>query len=244
MKTKGLLLVNIILLYAVILMGVYICNEKNEMENEMHDDCVENFINLLLADISIDINAQESTIYHMHRNLYYDSALMCLRMYDREKGEESETHVFYGCVENPIDPLFSDALIKARGQSEITYRMCQELYYNTWKSQYETIMQIIREKCKYEEDIENYELFVREMEEGFDRLKPLILNEMLDNYDMPKSPEKHGYGNGTNGALLMYQGTVYRTACMFFVPMLDKEEYCFPQEEIQEAIAEILDDSK
>ena len=61
---------------------------------------------------------------------------------------------------------------------------------------------------------------------------------------MPKSPEKHGYGNGTNGALLMYQGTVYRTACMFFVPMLDKEEYCFPQEEIQEAIAEILDDSK
>lgn len=82
MKTKVLLLVNIILLCSVILMRVYICNEKNEMETEMHNDCVENFINLLLADISIDMDTQESTIYHMYRELYYNSALMCLRMYD------------------------------------------------------------------------------------------------------------------------------------------------------------------
>lgn len=266
MKTKVLLIFNVILLCVVILMGLYIYNEKNEAgkETNVFYGCMENFMNPFFADISKNMepqmlpqhsfctfgiqltllqdDIQSSNAYYMYQKIYCDTVLMCLRLYDRKESEGNEKHVFYGCVENPIDPLFSDALIKAREQNEITYRMCQELYYNTWKAQYETIMQIIRKKCKYEEDIENYDLFEREIEEGFDRMKPLILNEMLDNYDMPESPEKHGYGNGTNGALLMYQGTVYRTACMFFQPMLDKEEYSFPKEEIQASIAEILGD--
>lgn len=264
MKTKILLIINIILMCAVILMGMYIHNEKNEEKNQTHffNDCVKNLMDSF-SDVSInnaDTQVLTSSSFHasgfrpilengdiiglntycMYRKLYYNTALMCLRIYNGKEETENGTHVFYECVENPIDPLFSDALLKAREQDEITYRMCQELYYNTWKSQYEAIMQIIRRKCKYEDDIENYDLFEREMEEGFDRLKPLILNEMLDNYDMAESPEKHGYGNGTSAALLMYRGTMYRTACMFFEPLLDKDEYSFPQEEIQKSIAEIL----
>ena len=101
-------------------------------------------------------------------------------------------------------------------------------------------MGIIRNKCKYEEDIANYELFTKEMEEGFDNLQPLILNEMLDNYDMLESPEKNSWGNGTQDRLLMYQGTMYRNACMFFMPLLEENEYVFPLGEIEQDLSEII----
>lgn len=66
-------------------------------------------------------------------------------------------------MENPIDSLFAEALHDSPVMVE--YRQIQELYYDTWKTQYDNIMGIIRNKCKYEEDIANYELFVKEMEE-------------------------------------------------------------------------------
>ena len=141
-------------------------------------------------------------------------------------------------MENPIDSLFAEALHDSHVMAE--YRQIQELYYDTWKTQYDNIMGIIRNKCKYEEDIANYELFTKEMEEGFDNLQPLILNEMLDNYDMLESPEKNSWGNGTQDRLLMYQGTMYRNACMFFMPLLEENEYVFPLSEIEQDLSEII----
>lgn len=134
-------------------------------------------------------------------------------------------------LDNPIDPLFAEALANAKNM--ITYRTIQELYYHTWKSQYDTIMKKIRAKCKYNEDIADYHLFINEIDQTFDKLQPLILDEMFDNYDMPESPEKHSWGNGTYHKLLMYKGAVYRNACMFFISSYTKSEYHFPIKQIE-----------
>ncbi len=119
----------------------------------------------------------------------------------------------------------------------IEYCQIQQLYYETWIAQYNDIMKKIRKKCIYDEDIANYNLFINEMENGFDKLQPLILNEILDNYNMPESPEKDSWGNGTQETLLMYCGTMYRNACMFFIPFLEKSDYSFPVNEVKESLS-------
>ena len=97
-------------------------------------------------------------------------------------------------------------------------------------------MKKIRKKCIYEEDLANDKLFTN----GFEKLQPLILNEMLDHYHIPESLEKESWGNGTQGTLRMYQGTMYRNACMFFIPYLEKSEYTFPVTEIKELLSQII----
>lgn len=146
---------------------------------------------------------------------------------------------FYECMENPIDPLFAQALKDSRIMAQS--RQIQKLYYDIWKTQYEDVMKKIRKKCKYDEDIANYELFTGQMEDGFGQLRPLILNEILDNYDIPKSPEKDSQGNGTNARLLMYQGTMYRNACMFFIPYMEENEYSFPVHEVRQTLLKIAE---
>ena len=146
----------------------------------------------------------------------------------------------YNCLENPIDPLFAEAL--SNSHVMIEYRQIQQLYYDTWIAQYNDIMKKIRKKCIYDEDVANYNLFTNEMEKGFDKLQPLILNEILDNYNIPESPEKNGWGNGTQETLLMYQGTMYRNACMFFIPFLEKSEYTFPVNEVKDSLSKIAKD--
>lgn len=146
----------------------------------------------------------------------------------------------YNCLENPIDPLFAQAL--SNSHVMIEYRQIQQLYYETWIAQYNDIMKKIRKKCIYDEDIANYNLFTNEMEKGFDKLEPLILNEILDNYNIPESPEKDSWGNGTQETLLLYRGTMYRNACMFFIPFLEKSEYTFPVKEVKESLSKITGD--
>lgn len=146
----------------------------------------------------------------------------------------------YNCLENPIDPLFAQAL--SNSHVMIEHRQIQQLYYETWIAQYNDIMKVIRKKCIYNEDIANYNLFTKEMENGFDKLQPLILNEILDNYNVPESPEKDSWGNGTQETLLMYRGTMYRNACMFFIPFLEKSEYSFPVNEVKESLSKIAKD--
>jgi len=147
----------------------------------------------------------------------------------------------YECMENPIDPLFAQALSDSR--SMMQSRQIQQYYFDIWKIQYEEMMKKIRKKCKYAEDIANFEAFIEETEKGFHKLQPLILNEMLDNYNMPESPEKNSLGNGTQERLLMYQGTMYRNACMFFIPFMDKNEYTFPVREVRRTLLDITTES-
>ena len=168
---------------------------------------------------------------------------MGINMYERSKevnGDVKSIHMadqHYNCLENPIDPLFAEALSNSHVRME--YGQIQQLYYDTWIAQYHDIMKKIRKKCIYDDDLANYTLFTNEMENGFEKLQPLILNEMLDNYHIPDSPEKDSWGNGTQGALRMYQGTMYRNACMFFIPYLEKSEYTFPITEIKELLSQI-----
>lgn len=155
-----------------------------------------------------------------------------------QKNNMAERH--NDCLENPIDPLFEKALSNSHVMTE--YGQIQQLYYDVWIAQYNDIMKKIRKKCKYDEDVANYKLFTNEMEKGFDQLQPLILNEMLDNYKIPESPEKNSQGNGTQERLRMYQGTMYRNACMFFIPFLEKSEYTFPVKEVKESLSKITGD--
>ena len=121
----------------------------------------------------------------------------------------------------------------------IQYRQIQQLYYDTWIAQYNDIMKKIRKKCIYDEDIADYNLFINEMEKGFDKLQPCILNEILDNYQISESPQKDSWGNGTQEILLLYRGTMYRNACMFFIPFLEKSEYTFPVKKVEESLSKI-----
>lgn len=167
-------------------------------------------------------------------------------MYNGNKKTAAEPAVssrnYYICMDNPVDPLFADALSDSHIMAE--YRQIQELYYNTWKTQYDHIMKDIRKKCRYKEDIADYDLFAKEIDQGFDRLQPLILDEMLHNYDIPECPEKHSQGNGTQQALLMYKGTMYRNACMFFISLYDKNDFRFPTDEVERSLSEILQEKK
>lgn len=170
-------------------------------------------------------------IIFMGASMYEDNREMNL------ESKHNMTGGHYNCLENPIDPLFAEALSNAHVMAE--YRQIQQLYYDIWIAQYDTIMKKIRIKCKYEEDIANYTLFTDEMEKGFERLQPMILNEMLDNYHVPESPEKNSWGNGTQETLLLYRGMMYRNACMFLIPFLEKSEYTFPVNKVKDSLSQM-----
>jgi hypothetical protein len=146
----------------------------------------------------------------------------------RSELEESMDYDYYFFMSNPIDNFFKDKF-QNHVPAEVARRDYQELYLKVWKNEYNTIMDIIKKKCKYEEDITRYKNFTNEISSSFDILKPLLLAEMLENYNYPESPEKHSYGNGTQPMLDMYQGMIYRNACMLFIPCL-KDEYNFPSQ--------------
>jgi hypothetical protein len=129
-------------------------------------------------------------------------------------------------MSNPIDQYFMEKLGKSN-LPEIEIRDYQTAYLKVWRKEYKIIMGIIRNKCIYKEDISNYNKFTHETESSFDKMKPLLLNEMLDNYKIKESPEKNSFGNGTAAKLDMYKGMTYRNACMLFIPYLESD-YKFP----------------
>lgn len=131
---------------------------------------------------------------------------------------------FFMC--NPIDNYFKDKF-QNHTQAEMDRRDYQKLYLKVWKQEYDSIMKIIKKKCESDEDITRYKTFINEVNSSYNLLQPLLLAEMLDNYAEPESPEKYSYGNGTQPMLDMYQGMIYRNACMLFIPYL-QDEYSFP----------------
>ncbi len=144
---------------------------------------------------------------------------------------ESESHetldyFYYFLMDNPIDNYFKDKF-QNHVQAEMDRRDYQKLYLKVWNQEYDSIMNIIKKKCKSDEDITRYKTFIKEVDSSYNLLQPLLLAEMLDNYAEPESPEKYSYGNGTQPMLDMYQGMIYRNACMLFIPFL-QDEYSFP----------------
>ena len=135
-------------------------------------------------------------------------------------------YFYYFLMNNPTDNYFKDKF-QNHIQAEMDRRDYQELYLKVWKQEYNTIMNIMKGKCKSEEDITRYKNFTKEVTSSYEILQPLLLAEMLDNYTYPESPEKYSYGNGTQSMLNMYQGMIYRNACMLFIPYL-QDEYDFP----------------
>jgi len=128
---------------------------------------------------------------------------------------------------NPIDEYFVEKF--SNYKEEIEYRLYQRAYLDIWKTEYNKILKIVREKSIYEEDINIINDFNEEIEKSYDKLEPALLAVMLDNFEMPESPEKHSQGNGTTAKLDMYRGILYRNACMLFIEYID-DEYKFPDE--------------
>lgn len=154
------------------------------------------------------------------------------------KEEITSNYSNYYFMNNPIDEYFIKIFNKPN-LCEIEVRDYQEDYLLIWENVYTDITKIIQEKCIYDEDIARFDQFIKEIDTSFDTIKPLLLAEMLDNYDMPESPEKHSYGNGTNEKLNMYKGMIYRNACMLFIPYLE-DEYIFASANEIEAIIKKL----
>lgn len=151
----------------------------------------------------------------------------------QEEFSENESNekmdYFYGFFMcNPIDNYFKDKF-QNHTQAEMDRRDYQKLYLKVWKQEYDSIMNIIKKKCESDEDITRYKTFINEVNSSYNLLQPLLLAEMLDNYAEPEAPEKYSYGNGTQPMLDMYQGMIYRNACMLFIPYL-QDEYSFPSE--------------
>lgn len=132
----------------------------------------------------------------------------------------------YYFMTNPVDEYFSEKFTNPT-LSQVELKDYQEEYLKVWKSIYDDIMSIVRNKCIYEEDIAIYDIFMKGTEDYYANLKPFLLAVMLDNFSMPESPEKHSWGTGTFQALEMHNGMVYRNACMFFVQYME-DEYNFP----------------
>lgn len=124
------------------------------------------------------------------------------------KEEITSNYSNYYFMNNPIDEYFIKIFNKPN-LCEIEVRDYQEDYLLIWENVYTDITKIIQEKCIYDEDIARYDQFIKEIDTSFDTIKSLLLAEMLDNYDMPESPEKHSYGNGTNEKLNMYKPRLF-----------------------------------
>jgi len=132
----------------------------------------------------------------------------------------------YYFMTNPIDEYFATKFSDST-MCEIEFKDYQTAYEAVWKKEYNTIMTVIKNKCTYDDDIEIYNNFTKHIENSMADIEPMLLAEMLDNYNMPESPEKHSWGNGTSTALKMYNGMLYRNGCMLFIPYLE-DEYLFP----------------
>lgn len=140
--------------------------------------------------------------------------------------KDSQDYSYYFFMSNPIDNFFKDKL-QNDIQSEMDRQDYQKFYSKIWKQQYTSIMAVIKEKCTSEKDKIRYKNFTNDISSSYKILQPLLLAEMLDNYTYPEGPEKYSYGNGTKAMLDMYQGMIYRNACMMFIPYL-QDEYTFP----------------
>lgn len=140
--------------------------------------------------------------------------------------ESNKSYLSYIFMNNPVDEYFSKKF-EDLTLSEIEIKTYQEDYLKVWKNIYDNIMNIIHNKCIYEEDIAKYNNFIKEINNCYENIEPLLLLEMLNNYSIPESPEKYSYGTGTADGLKMYKGMIYRNACMLFIPYL-VDEYQFP----------------
>ena len=143
--------------------------------------------------------------------------------------EESE----YDFHENSIDQTFANFFHK--NMCQVEYRDLQELYYIIWKAQYEKIILEMQQKCIYEEDKQNCELFQVQVEQYMDAFQPLLLNQMTNGYEVENKIEV--YGNGTNSRLKMYRGMSYRNVCELLLHT-GSWEYTLPTVEEVENIIE------
>lgn len=178
-------------------------------------------INKIIIVVSLLINL--ILIFYILKDKFLNSNNIKTNL---EKVEINKDYSHYYFMNNPVDEYFSMKIINAN-LSEIEIRTYQEEYLKIWKNIYDNIISIIRKKCVYEEDIARYNKFTNEINNSFENIKPLLLAEMLDNYLLQESPEKHSYGIGTADKLKMYEGMIYRNACMLFIPYL-VDEYKFP----------------
>lgn len=231
MKTKILVAIDAILAAALVAAGIWIFGAKRDAAQQKQ-----------AYEVQIRDAKQEAA----EQKQAYEAELANAEQKYETLKERVNLSVQGGLVAaNPVDMLFAEGF----GRSDFAYqwRGLQELYLETWKNQYSVVMGVIRGKCRYDEDIANYDAFIKEMEreleKGFEKKKPLILNTFLDNFDLPESPEKHGWGNGTGEGLDLYKGAIYRNACMYFANELDGEEYSLPAAEVKAEIDKILSDS-
>ena len=128
-------------------------------------------------------------------------------------------------MDNPIDHYFS-AKLKSKTEAEV--RDSSEEYEAVWEEEYYKVINIINNKCIYNEDKKNLNIFKENVENLIAAATPVLEMEMLDSYKLtPDSPEKHSWGNSTYSYLQSIKGQIYRDASMLIIPYLS-EEYEFP----------------
>lgn len=152
-----------------------------------------------------------------------DSIIEEITMFDTTKTYE------YRLMRNPIDDYFLQKLNSASSYVEI--RDYEYFYLVVWQHEYEKIMSMLQERCVMEEDKKRLRIFVKEVPESFERMKPFIEAEILNNFEYSESPEKYSYGNSTMAKLMLYEGMHYRNACMLFANSMYLTGYQFPSEE-------------
>lgn len=146
-----------------------------------------------------------------------------ITMFDTAKTYE------YRLMRNPIDDYFFEKLNSASSYAEI--RDYEYFYLAVWQHEYEKIMTMMQERCVMEEDKERLQIFMEEVHESFEKMKPFIETEILNNFEYPESLVKYSYGNSTMAKLMLYEGMNYRNACMLFTNSMYLTSYQFPTEE-------------
>ena len=146
-----------------------------------------------------------------------------ITMFDTAKTYE------YRLMRNPIDDYFFEKLNSASSYAEI--RDYEYFYLAVWQHEYEKIMTMMQERCVMEEDKERLQIFMEEVPESFEKMKPFIETEILNNFEYSESPEEYSYGNSTMAKLMLYEGMHYRNTCMLFTNSMYLTSYQFPTEE-------------
>lgn len=146
---------------------------------------------------------------------------------NRNKGKDTEsTYIDDIFCNNPIDSYFVKKINTE--DSEIQIELDKDAYMQIWKEQYRKILDIIRQKCIYDEDREIYEKYNSFIKEIYNNTETAVVSVMLNNFKYsPQDPAKYSFGMATDDELNMYKGIIYRNACVILILYLNNE-YSYP----------------
>lgn len=116
---------------------------------------------------------------------------------------------------NPIDAYFLPLLETG---SEAGRRAVQDTYRGVWQAEFDNVMLWMKNKCIYQEDIDQLDLYVESVEALIETTHTIMVTDWLNDYNLPPgSTDRNFWGNGTRSGLNQVTAEIYRDACIMLI---------------------------